>query len=87
MMNQSHRIFFREFAPIGRPFLYLLSVMTPLALVGAVSLWRGGDIGSRTLVLSLQLGEPVALPCVPGSHLVPQHLVLLLPGLLALLYA
>ncbi|HMB67845.1 MAG TPA: tetratricopeptide repeat protein [bacterium] len=49
--NRDIRLFFREFAPIGLPFLGLLTVLTPLACIGGVSLARRGDPG-RWMVLS-----------------------------------
>jgi len=49
--NREMRLFFREFAPFGRPFLWMLYVMTPLGIVGAVTLWRRGDPASRVVVL------------------------------------
>jgi Flp pilus assembly protein TadD len=38
--NRSLALFFREFAPIGTPFLYLYYAVMPLALLGAISVWR-----------------------------------------------
>jgi Flp pilus assembly protein TadD len=49
--NRDLYFFFDEFAPIGLPFAYLLYVLTPLALVGAVSFWRRGDPAARTVIL------------------------------------
>jgi hypothetical protein len=44
-------LFFREFAPIGLPFLWMLAVVTPLAVVGAVSMGRRGGPAAATVLL------------------------------------
>ncbi|MFN8179859.1 MAG: tetratricopeptide repeat protein [bacterium] len=49
--NRDDRMFFETFAPIGRPALLLYYVLMPLALAGAVFLWRTGRPGARVMVL------------------------------------
>jgi tetratricopeptide (TPR) repeat protein len=49
--NTDVGLFMREFAPPFVPCLYLLYLVTPLALVGAFARWRRGDVGPRAIAL------------------------------------
>jgi Tfp pilus assembly protein PilF len=49
--NRNIDLFYREYAPYGRPALYLAYVLMPLALVGAVSAWRRGGWPARAAIL------------------------------------
>lgn len=77
--NRDIRLFFREFAPMGLPFLGLLAVMTPLAAVGAVSLARrGGPAGRTVLLYAVVYGATLVMFFVTARYRVPLRPVLAL---------
>ncbi|GJM44450.1 MAG: hypothetical protein DHS20C21_12920 [Gemmatimonadota bacterium] len=51
--NRDIRLFFREFAPIAGFSLWLYYAIMPLALLGAISIWRSGTVAGRVVVLYL----------------------------------
>jgi tetratricopeptide (TPR) repeat protein len=70
--NRDDALFFREFVPAWTPFLWALTVMMPLAVVGAAALWRRGDGDSRTVVLYAAVYSiSVILFFVTGRYRVP----------------
>jgi tetratricopeptide (TPR) repeat protein len=77
--NRDIRLFFREFAPMGLPFLGLLAVLTPLACVGGISLARRGDAGGRMVLLYLAVyALTIVLFFVTARYRVPLRPVLAL---------
>lgn len=49
--NRDIAMFVETFAPVAAPGMYLMRVLVPLSLVGAVLLWRNGGPGGRTVIL------------------------------------
>jgi tetratricopeptide (TPR) repeat protein len=72
-------LFFREFAPIGLPFLGLLAVLTPLAVVGGISMGRrGGPAGATVLLYAGVYSLTLILFFVTARYRVPLRPVLAL---------
>jgi tetratricopeptide (TPR) repeat protein len=70
--NRDDALFFREFVPAWLPFLYLLTVLMPLGVIGAVALWNRGDGPARTVVLYAAVYSiTVILFFVTGRYRVP----------------
>jgi cytochrome c-type biogenesis protein CcmH/NrfG len=75
--NRDIHAFFREFAPMGLPFLWLLAVMTPLAVAGSVSLARrGGPAGATVLIYLGVYSLTIVLFFVTARYRVPLRPVL-----------
>ncbi|MGQ0720607.1 MAG: tetratricopeptide repeat protein [Candidatus Eiseniibacteriota bacterium] len=70
--NRDDALFFREFVPAWLPFLHVLTVMMPLAVVGAIALWRRGDGPVRIVILFAAVySVTVILFFVTGRYRVP----------------
>jgi tetratricopeptide (TPR) repeat protein len=70
--NRDIRLFFEEFAPLGRPALLLSFIVIPLALAGAVILWRTGRVDARLVVLwVLVYGATVVAFFVTARYRIP----------------
>lgn len=77
--NRDIRLFFREFAPMGLPFLGLLTVLTPLACAGAISLARRGDPAGRAVLLYVAVySVTIILFFVTARYRVPLRPILAL---------
>ena len=75
--NRSIPHFFREFAPIGVPSLYLYYAIIPLAFVGGVRLWRtGGRAGRLTIAYLVVYAITIVAFFVTARYRVPLRPIL-----------
>ncbi len=77
--NRNIDLFIRDYAPSIFPARYLLVVVTPLACVGAISLWRGRKLPGRVVVLYAAVyAATIVLFFVTARYRVPLRPILVL---------
>ena len=70
--NRNIDLFFEEYAPLGLPSLYLAYFGVPLALVGAIAVWRrGGWAGRAAILLGAAYSISVVIFFVTARYRIP----------------